>query len=141
MYDLSCLVAEAVSQGVSYQNGQNGYTWKRDANSDLLNDNLRIGCYYFIPDPQDPHNATKNIPDFDWNCGNKGILAGDPNGFMLGKKLAAIPAPAPANASFDIPWVIVKGFQGDLADYVIRVNTHGGQPPKTVSGPCLAALL
>ena len=134
MYDLSCLVAEALAQGVSYQT-VSGPTWKRDANNDdLLSDNLRLGCHYFIPDPTDPHNVTKNIPEFDWNCGGRGILSTDPNGFMKGVKAAALPSPD--NSTFDVAWVQVKGTSGDLASFVYRVNTHGGNPPAKVSRPC-----
>ncbi|CAE6502606.1 unnamed protein product [Rhizoctonia solani] len=77
-----------------------------------------IGDHYFIP--KDGAIA----PQFDFRRSQKG----DDNAWSVDKRIGGIPSPeGPRN----IDWLHLESTAGQLAKYTFRVDTQGGQPPKS----------
>ena len=85
-----------------------------------------VGTHYFIN-----YNDTI-LPKFDFT--SYGPTAGNPDAFVVGTRVAGIPAPY---SERDIDWVELNAVEGKYADKVYRVETRGGQPPASVSSVCL----
>ncbi|CCO32912.1 hypothetical protein BN14_06976 [Rhizoctonia solani AG-1 IB] len=77
-----------------------------------------IGDHYFIS--KDGAIA----PKFDFRRSKKG----DDNAFTIDKRAGGIPSP---EGSKHIDWLQLESTAGDLSKYTFRVDTQGGQPPKT----------
>jgi hypothetical protein len=81
-----------------------------------------IGFHYFIND------TGILAPEFDFT--SAGPTKGNPDAFIVGDKIVAVPAP---DSERDIDWIELKAVSGKVADNVFRVETRGGQPPASVS--------
>jgi len=83
----------------------------------------QLGIHYFIANPIP--GGTGLSPKFDFSVASQ---KGNPNAFVTTKKIGDLPAPSgPSN----VDWLELQNVQGQLAQYVFRVNTKGGQPPST----------
>jgi len=128
LIDLACLYGTAdfgESQDKVYNawEGYNGLdTW--DLIYELLYDSdiPLVGTHYFIN-----YNDTI-LPKFDFT--SYGPTAGNTDAFVVGTKVAGIPAPSSAS---DIDWIELNAVSGKYADKVYRIGTRGGQPPSSVS--------
>jgi len=85
-----------------------------------------LGQHYFINNPI--ANGTGTSPVFDFRSGSQ---KGDPNAFVTLKKTGSIAAPTGSN---DVAWLELQQVQGDLASFVFRVSTSGGQPSASCKG-------
>ncbi|KAI0090379.1 hypothetical protein BDY19DRAFT_855119, partial [Irpex rosettiformis] len=85
-----------------------------------------LGQHYFITNP----SGTGLSPKWDFTSASE---AGHPDAFVIGARTGDIPAPT--NPTINIDWLSLSNAGGDLADQVFRVQTRGGQPPSSVSGP------
>ena len=81
-----------------------------------------FGTHYFVD------YADTILPKFDFT--SVGPYAGNPDAFVVGTRVAGIPAP---NSARDIDWIELNAVEGKFADKVYRVETRGGQPPTSVS--------
>jgi hypothetical protein len=81
-----------------------------------------LGQHYFI---QNPVTGQGISPKWDFTSG---AFPGDANAFVVGAKVADIPAPT---GSQDIDWLALTNVDGSLADQVYRVDTHKGQAPSS----------
>ncbi|KAH7325485.1 hypothetical protein B0J17DRAFT_604410 [Rhizoctonia solani] len=77
-----------------------------------------IGDHYFIP--KDGAIA----PKFDFRRSQKG----DNNAYTVDKRAGGIPSP---EGSRHIDWLQLESTAGQLSKYTFRVDTQGGQPPKS----------
>jgi len=77
-----------------------------------------VGTHYFI------NYEDTILPKFDFT--SYGPTAGNPDAFVVGTRVAGIPAPYTER---DIDWVELNAVSGKYADKVYRVETRGGQPP------------
>jgi Protein of unknown function (DUF3455) len=71
------------------------------------------GFHIFVTDPRNP--SAPPVPEFH---------AGDDN--FLGDVLETAVPPDPA---VNVADVLIKGFSGTLATFIVRTNTDGGMPP------------
>jgi len=81
-----------------------------------------LGHHYFVTTP----GGTGVSPTFDFRADS---LKGDASAFVIASKAGDILAPQDPKTNVD--WLELKGIagQGDLAKYVFRILTIGGQPP------------
>ncbi|CAE7230118.1 unnamed protein product [Rhizoctonia solani] len=77
-----------------------------------------LGDHYFIP--KDGAIA----PKFDFRRSQKG----DDKAFTVDKRAGGIPSP---EGSHNIDWLQLESTAGHLSKYTFRVDTQGGQPPKS----------
>ncbi|CAE6464636.1 unnamed protein product [Rhizoctonia solani] len=77
-----------------------------------------IGDHYFIS------KEGSIAPKFDFRRSEKG----NNNAFTIDKRVAGIPSP---EGSRNIDWLQLETTAGNLSKYTFRVDTQGGQPPKT----------
>lgn len=78
-----------------------------------------LGDHYFIA------KDGAISPVFDFRARSK---KGDPNAFTVDKKLGNIPSPdGPKN----VDWLELQNTEGQLSKFTFRVDTKGGQPPKS----------
>jgi len=80
-----------------------------------------LGQHYFITNP-----ITGSGISPKWDFTSSGKTKGNANAFVVGAKVANIPAPVTAK---DVDWLQLSNVQGKLASEVYRVDTRGGQPP------------
>jgi len=126
LIDIACLYGTAdfdESQDKVYNawEGYNGLdTW--DLIYELLYDSdiPLVGTHYFI------NYDDTILPKFDFT--SYGPTAGNTDAFVVGTKVAGIPAPYSAS---DIDWIELNAVSGKYADKVYRVETRGGQPPSS----------
>ncbi|KAF8594674.1 hypothetical protein BDV93DRAFT_529164 [Ceratobasidium sp. AG-I] len=78
-----------------------------------------LGDHYFTP------KDGAISPVFDFRARSK---KGDPNAFTLDKRVGGIPSP---DGKKNIDWLELANVEGGLAKYTFRVDTKGGQPPKS----------
>jgi len=81
-----------------------------------------VGTHYFV------NYDDTILPKFDFT--SYGPTAGNPDAYVVGTRVAGIPAPYSAR---DIDWIELNAVEGKYADKVYRVETRGGQPPASVS--------
>lgn len=87
--------------------------------------NLNVsGQHYF-----QKSNGAAPVPVWDLRAN---LFKGNPNAFVVAKKIKTVPAP---NPSTDVAWLELDKVTGDLATTVYRINTEGGQPQTSVSSP------
>ncbi len=109
--------------------------WNGSANTDLstlstidtfIKDtwllDIHLGTHVFQPNP----SGTGISPVFDYRAASR---QHDPDAFVLAAPKGNIPAPTGAQ---DVAWLELTQVQGDLGKEVFRVDTIGGQPPKSV---------
>jgi hypothetical protein len=90
----------------------------------MMNDcSIVLGQHYFIADPGNPSQLD---PVWDF----RPSIKGDPNAFVVAAVIGDLPAPTSPD---DVDWLELKGVQGDLANFVFRVDTKSGQPPASCS--------
>ncbi|CAE6462507.1 unnamed protein product [Rhizoctonia solani] len=77
-----------------------------------------LGDHYFIP--KDGAIA----PKFDFRSSQKE----NDNAFTVDKKVGGIPSP---EGSHNVDWLHLENTAGSLSKYTFRVDTQGGQPPKS----------
>ncbi|KAB5589396.1 putative effector protein [Ceratobasidium theobromae] len=77
-----------------------------------------VGDHYFIP--EDGAIA----PKFGFRRSGKG----DVDAFTVDKRVGGIPSP---ENSRNIDWLQLQSTAGELSKYTFRVDTQGGQPPKS----------
>jgi len=84
-----------------------------------------LGHHYFV---NNPTGAAGVSPKFDFTSDSE---KGDPNAYVVTAKTGDIPAPQ--NPTTNVDWLELKAIsgQGDLAEYVFRILTLGGQPPSS----------
>ncbi|CAE6429506.1 unnamed protein product [Rhizoctonia solani] len=126
LYDISCLYKSDPELFDDVQNAAYNILLKSEDNTPSLNavedvigiHPYTLGEHYFIP-----QNGAI-VPMFDFSHSQKG----DNDSFMVGRQIAGIPSPkGPQN----IDWLQLERTSGQLARYVFRVDTRGGQPPDT----------
>ncbi|KAF5389592.1 hypothetical protein D9757_004184 [Collybiopsis confluens] len=79
-----------------------------------------LGEHYFITNPVTGSGLS---PKWDFTSH---AFAGYPEAFVVGSKIADVPAPT---GSSDIDWLTLTNLTGLLANEVYRIDTRGGQPP------------
>ena len=84
-----------------------------------------LGQHYFITNPITGSGLS---PKWDFTSASK---AGDPTAFVVGAKTGDVPAPTAPQTNVD--WLSLSNAQGALAQQIFRLQTHGGQPPSSVS--------
>ncbi|KAJ7785288.1 putative malate dehydrogenase [Mycena maculata] len=78
-----------------------------------------LGQHYFVTSP----SGTGLSPKWDFTSG---ILAENPEAFVIAAKVGDIPAPT---GSPDVDWLSLDNVEGDLAKQVFRVSTVNGDAP------------
>lgn len=99
----------------------------QDLISDLsvIKSPIILGQHYFIKNPA--VNGTGLSPKWDFTSASE---KGHSNAFVVGAKAGDVPAPTDPTDNVD--WLMLNDVEGDLATQIFRVQTHGGQPPKSV---------
>ncbi|CAE6458935.1 unnamed protein product [Rhizoctonia solani] len=80
-----------------------------------------LGDHYFTP------RASTIAPEFDFRKSQEG----NADAFVIGRQVGGIPSP---EGSQNIDWLQLEATEGQLAKYIYRVDTRGGQPPESCSG-------
>ncbi|KAE9404673.1 hypothetical protein BT96DRAFT_813367 [Gymnopus androsaceus JB14] len=83
-----------------------------------------LGEHYFVPNPSGSGLSPK------WDFTSE-AFAGNDMAFVIAKGAGDIPSPL---GSENVDWLYLTNVEGELAHEVYRIDTFGGQPPKTVSG-------
>ena len=83
-----------------------------------------LGQHYFLTNP---FTGSGVSPVFDFR---DGFFAGDSSAFIVTNKTGDIPAPT---GSQDVDWLELVSVEGTVAKTVLRLDTHFGQPPSSVS--------
>ncbi|CAE6445359.1 unnamed protein product [Rhizoctonia solani] len=126
LFDISCLYKSDPELFEDVQDAAYNLLLKSRNNTPTLNEiedvigyhPYTLGEHYFIP-----QNGAI-VPKFDFNK----CQAGNNDCFMVGRQVGGIPSPqGPKN----IDWLQLERTSGQLARYVFRVDTRGGQPPDT----------
>lgn len=134
LFDISCLSeskynALATVALKAWQAAPAGVTIQ-EVIADLgeLNPPFVLGQHYFIVNPVTGSGLS---PKWDFTSASE---AGHPDAFVVGARTGDVPDPTDPQTNID--WLslsAVPGLGGDLADQVYRLQTHGGQPPSSVS--------
>jgi len=139
LFDISCL-----SGSPEFNKIQNDAfkIWNNSASSvrpqqvikKLGHDLPVLGQHYYVPNPNITTGSPAISPKWDFTSGAEN---GDAEAYVIGAKVASLPAPSGKN---DIDWVQLKKVEGALADAIYRVDTKGGQPPAscTAGAPLLS---
>lgn len=117
--DASCLASQ---KGVTLADASSAayYIWQNanlaTKSRALLSEfNLpALGQHYFVS------AGTGINPKWDF------VAAMGPNAYVVGSKVAGLPAPTGSN---DVDWLQLKGVDGGLGNAVYRVHTRGGVAP------------
>ncbi|KAF5389593.1 hypothetical protein D9757_004185 [Collybiopsis confluens] len=87
---------------------------------DIFDSSMVLGQHYFVTNPITGSGIS---PKWDFTSRT---FPGNPEAFVVGSKLADVPAPT---GKLDVDWLKFSNATGDLANEVYRVDTRGGQPP------------
>ncbi|KAH8828625.1 hypothetical protein DL96DRAFT_1012529 [Flagelloscypha sp. PMI_526] len=86
----------------------------------IPNVKVNLGQHYFIP-----NLAGTGAAQPKWDFTSSGPNAGNANAYVVGAKVANLPAVDTAN----IDWLQLKNVAGSLATSIYRTDTRLGQPP------------
>ena len=84
-----------------------------------------LGQHYFVTNPVTGAGLS---PKWDFTSASE---AGHADAFVVGAKTGDVPAPA--SPATNVDWLSLSNAQGALAQQIFRLQTHGGQPPASVS--------
>ncbi|KIK64303.1 hypothetical protein GYMLUDRAFT_220815 [Collybiopsis luxurians FD-317 M1] len=87
---------------------------------EILDPSFILGEHYFVTNPV---TGSGLVPKWDFTSH---AFAGNPAAFVVGSKVADVPAPT---SKSDIDWLELTNLTGTLANEIYRVDTRGGQPP------------
>ncbi|KDQ58797.1 hypothetical protein JAAARDRAFT_69216 [Jaapia argillacea MUCL 33604] len=126
LFDISCLYHTPIFTHLSELAYDKWNCTPEVTASDIINDlsgihnPIVLGQHYYVTNPV---TGTGISPKWDFTSASE---SGNPNAFVVAAKIGDLPAPT---GKTDVDWVQLKAIQGDLASYVFRVATKGGQPP------------
>lgn len=92
---------------------------------------MHLGTHFFQPNP----SGAGISPVFDYRAASR---QHDADAFVLAAPKGSLPAPTGPQ---DVAWLELTQAQGDLGKEVFRVDTIGGQPPKTVRKILVVAVM
>ena len=76
-----------------------------------------LGRHMYVPNP---------TASAKWDFTSSGATASNANAYAIGVKVGDLPSPDPTE---NINNLMTKSTEGNLASQILRVQTHGGQPP------------
>ena len=91
----------------------------------FLSSSIRLGFHFFQNVTIGGVSGLYPIWDFRGD-----LLKNDSQAFVAATKIGDLLSPD--NSTQDVDWLELTGVQGELSSFVYRVDSHFGQPPKTV---------